>query len=141
MIIEQGGTLNIGRPRGPGKRKENRIQNNLQKSLFLKSLQLFCSLHRLMHLLHLKDPSGANSPETGNEVLHEKKIEEVIESNTDSNKSNNMFQTPSNMYSSNSSMKNDFDYMTPKSRHNLNLLFESNVKRSSQSQRRIINRE
>ena len=69
----------------------------------------------------------------------EKKTEEIIEMNSDSNKSNKVFQTPTNLLSSSSSVNKDLDYMTPKSRHNLNLLFTESNGKKSQTQRRIIN--
>jgi hypothetical protein len=69
----------------------------------------------------------------------EKKSEENIEINSDSNKSNRIFQTPTNLLSSSSSVNKDLDYMTPKSRHNLNLLFTESNGKKSQTQRRIIN--
>jgi hypothetical protein len=77
--------------------------------------------------------------EDRSESAEDKKPDEILESNSDSNKSQNMFQTPTNMHSSNCSVNKDIDYMTPKSRHNLNLLFTESNGKKSQTQRRIIN--
>jgi hypothetical protein len=80
--------------------------------------------------------------ETGiNKKEEDKKQEEnPIESNSDSNKSSGNFQNPSSQITSSSvSTSKELSYMTPKSMHNLNLLFTQSNGKKSQFQRRIMN--
>jgi hypothetical protein len=65
------------------------------------------------------------------------KKDESNEQNTDSNKSNHVFQTP-NPHSSSGSANRDFEYQSTPRRNNLNfLLGESNGKKS-QTQKKIL---
>jgi hypothetical protein len=71
----------------------------------------------------------------------EKKIEESpVESNTDSNRSIGNFKDPSSQITSSSrSMGKELSYMTPKSIHNLNLLFTQSNGKKPNFQGRIVN--
>lgn len=90
-----------------------------------------------------KEEDGKSSPKEfklsnrDESHLEIKSDDNFFEHNTDSNKSSNNFQTPY-VHSSSGSNK-DGDYMTPKSMHNLNLLFtQSNGKKSQQGPKRIM---
>jgi len=75
-----------------------------------------------------------------NEDFEKKSEETPVESNTDSNKSNGNFKDPSsNKTSSSRSMSKQLSYLTPKSIHNLNLLFTQSNGKKSNFQGRIMN--
>lgn len=81
--------------------------------------------------------SSANSKRLSNKSKQEEKLnigDNIVENNTDSSKSinnNNNFLTPlSNLNSSSGSISKEIGYLTPKSIHNLNLIFSKSDEKS-----------
>lgn len=69
------------------------------------------------------------------EPAEQKRSEEFNEPSSDSNKSNNIIQTPNVQSSANK----EYEYQTPMSRYNVSLIFSGSNGKMTQTQRRIMN--